>query len=173
MKKSCQKTSKTASSTLDFPQQVNHESPAPSEPSISTLPVLYHGTTRKAWRKRDEEPSCLYLTSSLEEAERYAQGAGEAEYEDCGRANPIVVKISPSAMRNLLAKSGVSIQPDWGWVDGQEHDARKNGGTFKDSDATWQNSLIKCSSISLDGFHNRFKTLFRDISDPELNSPAP
>lgn len=145
----------------------------PSEPSISNLPVFYHGTTRKAWRKCNEEPACLYLTSSVKEAEHYAQEAGEVEYEDCGRAHPIVVKISPSALRGLLAKPGVEIQPDWGWVEGLEHDARKNGGVFKDSDATWQNSLLKCSSISLGGFQNGFKKLFKDIKEPEVDAPEP
>lgn len=109
----------------------------------------------------------------MKEAELYAQGAGEAEYEDCGRAHPMVVKISPSALRSLLAKPGVELQPDWGWVEGMEHDASKNGGTFNDSDATWQNSLIKCHSVSLEGFKNRFKKLFKDIKEPEANSPAP
>lgn len=162
----------TELSTLDFPQ-ANRDPGDVLEPSISTLPVFYHGTTRKAWRKRDEEPSYLYLTSSMKDAEIYAQEAGEAEYEDCGRAHPMVVKISPSALRGLLTKPGVELQPDWGWVEGLEHDARKNGGTFKDSDATWQNSLVRCSSVSLEGFQNRFKKLFDDVKEPKLDSPAP
>ncbi|MDT8924622.1 hypothetical protein RBE51_17585 [Pseudomonas taiwanensis] len=155
------------------PREASAESADRLGLSISALPVLYHGTTRKAWRKSDEEPSYLYLTSSLKEAEHYAQDAGEAEYEDCGRAHPIVVKISPSELRCLLAKPGVEIQPDWGWVEGMEHDARKNGGTFKDSDATWQNSLTKCCGICLGGFQNSFKKLFKEIKEPEFESPEP
>jgi hypothetical protein len=146
-----------------------------AENASPALPVFYHGTTRKAWRKRHEDPSYLNLTSSLEDAERYASESGEAEYEDCGRSHPVVMKISPSALELLLTKPGVELQPDWGWVEGQEHDARKGFGTFTDADATWQNSLEKCSGIGIGGFRNKFKKAFELAVDLALEqeSPAP
>jgi hypothetical protein len=148
--------------------------PAP-EPAATTLPVFYHGTTRRAWRKRNEDPSYINLTSSLEDAERYAEETGESEYEDCGRSHPIVMKISPSALELLLTKPGVELQPDWGWVEGQEHASRNGYGTFTDADATWQNSLEKCSGIGIGGFQNKFKKAFELAVDLALEpeSPAP
>jgi hypothetical protein len=142
----------------------------------AALPVFYHGTTRKEWRKRHEDPSYINLSSSLEDAELYASGAGEAEWEDFGNARPIVMKISPSALELLLTKPGVELQPDWGWVEGQEHNAKRNGiGTFTDADATWQNSLEKCSGIGIGGFRNKFKKAFELAVDLALEeeSPAP
>lgn len=139
----------------------------------ATLPVFYHGTTRKEWRKRHEDPSYINLTSSLEDAERYASEAGEAEYEDCGRSHPMVMKISPSALELLLTKPGVELQPDWGWVEGQEHNAKRNGGTFTDADSTWQNSLEKCNGIGIGGFRNKFKKVFEMAVDLTLEPESP
>lgn len=139
----------------------------------ATLPVFYHGTTRRAWRKRHEDPSYINLTSSLEDAERYAEETGESEYEDCGRSHPIVMKISPSALELLLTKPGVELQPDWGWVEGQEHASRNGYGTFTDADATWQNSLEKCSGIGVGGFQNKFKKAFELAVDLALEEEPP
>ncbi|WP_163020504.1 hypothetical protein [Pseudomonas viridiflava] len=68
---------------------------AAKEFTIATLPVLYHGTSRRQWRKRHDEPSYLNLTSSFEDAQRYAEEWAESEFEDYGNCHPMVMRIPP------------------------------------------------------------------------------
>lgn len=146
------------------------KNPTQPEPdsSIAALPVLFHGTTRRQWRKRHGLPSDLYLTSSRTDAERYAEEAGECEFEDFKKAVPIVVQIGPSILKKLLDKPGIELQPDWGWVESQEHEARRNNASFTDADATWSNSLEKCRGVVISGFEDKFKKFFDEVND--LNS---
>lgn len=143
------------------------DSGKPQEASLSViegLPVLYHGTTRKMWRSKPESPSCLYLTSSLEGAEHYATETSESEYEANRRTRIHVVKLTPQALATILQTPGVELQPDWGWVEAQEHDAKRNRGTFTDADSTWQNSLAKCKGLVIAGFQNGHKALFVEVN---------
>jgi hypothetical protein len=130
---------------------------------IEGFPVLYHGTTRKMWRSKPESPSCLYLTTSLEGAERYATETSESEYESNRRTRIHVVRLTPHALAKILQTSGVELQPDWGWVEAQEHDAKRNRGTFTDADCTWQNSLAKCKGLVIAGFDNAHKKHFVEV----------
>ncbi|MBD8615033.1 hypothetical protein IFT69_15135 [Pseudomonas putida] len=141
---------------------------AAKEFTISTLPVLYHGTSRRQWRKRHDEPSYLNLTSSFEDAQRYAEEWAESEFEDYGNCHPMVMRISPAAIENLLNRPGVKLEPDWGWVEGQEHDAKKNSGFFTGADATWQNSLARCHGLGIQGFRDKFKKAFWNVDDSTL-----
>lgn len=147
-------------------------SPSPegiaSEITPSDLPLLYHGTTRRQWREKHENPSYLNLTCSLSDAQQYADEWVESETDDYGDCHPIVVRISPTALIKLLKKPGVTLEPDWGWVEGQEHDAKKNGGAFTDADATWKNSLAKCNGLGIQGFQDKFKMAFWNVSETTL-----
>jgi hypothetical protein len=115
------------------------------------------------WRSKPESPSCLYLTSSLEGVERYAIETSESEYEANRRTRIHVVKLTPQALAKILQTPGVELQPDWGWVETQEHDAKRNRGTFTDADCTWHNSLAKCKGLVIAGFQNGHKALFVEV----------
>jgi hypothetical protein len=127
------------------------------------MPMLYHGTTRNMWRSKHESPSCLYLTTSLEGAERYATETSESEYESNRRTRIQVLRLTPHALARILQTPGVELQPDWGWVEAQEHDAKHNRGTFNDADCTWQNSLAQCKGLVISGFDNAHKKHFVDV----------
>ena len=133
--------------------------------TLDNLPTLYHGTTRRQWRKRHGEPSYLNLTSSRVDAENYASEWYESETDDFGNCHPMVVQIEPKALVKLLKRPGVQLQPDWGWVEGQEHDAKKNGGVFVEADATWQNSFSKCHAVGIAGFEDKFKKSFEVVQE--------
>ena len=38
---------------------------------------VYHGTTRREWKQRYDEPTFLYVTTDFDEAQRYADHASE------------------------------------------------------------------------------------------------
>lgn len=137
---------------------------------MTTLPVLYHGTTKRKWRERHDDPSYLNLTSNFDDAMNYADEWVESELEEFGGCKPIVVKIEPESLLAMLKKSGVKLEPDWGWVEGQEHDAKRNGGKFSEGDATWQNSLAKCKGLGVSGFENKFKKEFFCICNDKYNA---
>lgn len=139
-----------------------------NEITPSDLPLLYHGTTRRQWREKHTEPSYLNLTSSLSDAQLYADEWVESETDDYGDCQPIVVRISPTALAKLLKKPGVSLEPDWGWVEGQKHDAKRNGGAFTNADATWQKSLERCNGLGIQGFQEKFKIAFWNVSETTL-----
>lgn len=141
---------------------------SPSEITPTPLPVLYHGTTRRQWRQLHCEPSYLNLTSSLTDAKKYADEWKESEIDDFGDCQPMVVQIGPGALSKMLQKPGVKLEPDWGWVEGQEYDARRNGGSFTEDDATWQNSLEKCNGVGISGFQAKFKKAFWNVDDSTL-----
>jgi len=135
---------------------------------FAALPVLYHGTTKRQWRTRHGDSSYLNLTSNLQDARNYADEWAESEIDDYGNCHPMVVQISPTALVKMLQKPGVTLEPDWGWVEGQEHDAKRNGGAFAEGDATWQNSLEKCSGLGISGFQDKFKKAFWNVDETTL-----
>ena len=136
-----------------------------SIPSLShELPILYHGTTASNWKSTYSEPSTLYLTSSRHDADLYAQEAVEAEYDENPSAKIKVLAIHPDHLRKLLDEGVISLDPDWGWVEAQEHEAARNGGTFVETDATWAKSLKACGSLAISGFIDSHKRFFKALA---------
>lgn len=127
------------------------------------LPILFHGTTARSWRATHDDPSMLYLTVSRSDAELYAQETYEAEYDENPRGKTKVFAISPDRLKALLEHTEVTLVPDWGWVEAQEHEAARNGGTFVEADATWDKSLKACGSLALSGFIDSHKRFFKAL----------
>lgn len=104
--------------------------------------VLYHGTTEKAWRKRHNGRSTLYLCDSIAEAQKYADEASENDL-----TKPIVLRISLVDIGDDFDKL-----PDDGWL------AAK--------DADWKRSLKEVGSFAVSGdiekMKRRFKVVWRD-----------
>jgi hypothetical protein len=132
---------------------------------LDDLPILYHGTTAKSWRTTHTESSTLYVTLTLSDAELYAQETFESEYEENPRGKAKVFAIQPDRLKRLLSSEGVTLEPDWGWVEAQQHEAKRNGGTFTEADATWEKSLKACGSIAISGFIDAHKPLFKALTE--------
>lgn len=100
---------------------------------------LYHGTSKHAWNNTG---NILYITSSLQDATNYASEAAMIDEEEGRPVEPIIILIPTEMPEHII------LEPDWGWVDGLEHDA--NGAAFKTP--SWEDSLEKCHGICLNGF---------------------
>lgn len=128
--------------------------------------LVYHGTTKASWAK--SEAGTLYLTSSLEEAKKYAEGCGESEWDDdihvAGVREPalIVLAFNLSDLTALAASNPIQLDPDWGWVEGLEHDLKANGKKLE-SHPTWEDSLEHVGSFCIEGFDPKFKVLAKEV----------
>jgi hypothetical protein len=98
----------------------------------------------------------IYLTTNPRDALNYAEEAGIGEYcrnEEDGvdeMPEPVVVTIPGSALVQLVLSNSLRIDPDWGWLDGLESDARNRGEEFREPD--WIESLDGCQAIHVAGF---------------------
>lgn len=122
---------------------------------------LYHGTTNSLWNNSDQSISTLYLTKSCKDAEIYAENGFIYEYEDNPRVKMAILKISPRALSELLRQEGVELDPDWGWVDAQENEAKYFGREFHVDNITWRDSFNACGCVSIAGFKDEHKKYFK------------
>lgn len=121
------------------------------------LPVMYHGTTRRRWNSKGNGVTTLYLTSNRKDAVSYADESASNEAYDHKKVEGVVVEFQPEVLQKLVADRLVELDPDWGWVDGQEAEARNAGKSF--SEPSWQASLAACYGICLSGFKDEYKSL--------------
>jgi hypothetical protein len=107
---------------------------------------LYHGTTQFLWEK--DGGDLLYLTSSADEAARYAHSAGEQEYyerygfTEGGDESVIRHIIVEFRLGDLLDDSSLTLHPDYGW----------EGATD-----SWEDSLKAVGSLAIEGIESAHK----------------
>lgn len=124
--------------------------------------TFYHGTTRKMWEAAaDVESGGLFVPTNLEDALNYADEAAIREAcdnEESGlndiRPDAVIVSLPGEELVKLLDATGkrpsLEIEPDWGWVDGQEGLARHEGRQFEMPG--WKESIAACGGLLLSGF---------------------
>lgn len=142
--------------------------------------TFYHGTTRKLWESAaDVEHGGLFVTTNLKDALSYADEAAIREAydnEECGldgvRPDAVVVSLPGADLVKLLDATGerpaLEIEPDWGWVDGQESLAKHEGRQFEMP--CWQDSLAACGGFLLSGFTEADKRGFTVTPYAEMES---
>jgi hypothetical protein len=147
-----------------------------AETAFSGLGIdfLYHGTTRASWEAEGRGP--LYLTSSRAEAWSYANEAGEAEWDDevhdeQHQPENVVAAFQADQILRMLAAGGIELNPDWGWVDGQNADECKTK-TAPTHDFSWFESLSKVGSFCVAGFGPEHKDAAQLLTDEDQEPSA-
>ena len=142
--------------------------------------TFYHGTTRKMWETAaDVDHGGLFITPNLKDALSYADEAAIREAydnEESGlddvRPDAVVVSLSGAELVKLLDATAVrpalEIEPDWGWVDGQESLAKHEGRQFETPG--WQESMAACGGLLLSGFMEADKRGFSVTAYAEMES---
>lgn len=127
--------------------------------SMLDVSALFHGTTKNNWMKGREGQSTLYLTRSRRDAENYAEETSESEWEEDHTPVQVIAAIGGHQLQTLAEMPGVEIHPDWGWVEGMEHENSQEGVDSK-REYTWQESFNACGCVSISGFTDEHKGLF-------------
>lgn len=134
------------------------------------MKTLYHGTTAARWAEPEADGAPLYLVNSYSEAEHYATEAGEAEWdedvhEEGGNMPKVIVLAFPmDEIKALAAAGAVQLEPDWGWVQSEEHEAKIAKEKFVTPG--WEESMAKVGSIAVAGFQEDHKKLGSIVEGP-------
>lgn len=141
--------------------------------------TFYHGTTRKLWEATADVDGGLFVTTQVDDALRYADDAAIREAyanEESGldnvRSEAVVVSLPGAELVKLLdataARPALEIEPDWGWVDGQESWAKHEGRQFETP--SWRESIAACGGLLLSGFIDADKRGFSVTAYAEMEN---
>lgn len=118
--------------------------------------VVYHGTTQGAW-DGNQNAGTMFFTSNREDAVGYAGEAAKREET----STPIVVVFQMDDLTGL-EDHGAELQPDWGWIEGEEQAAG--------SVPTWIESFQNVGSFCIEPFKHEYKCL-GEITDADIIDP--
>lgn len=147
-----------AESGTDMIRKPHHAINATPLDENDTMPdIVYHGTTLAGW-EHDAGDGTMFFTSNREDAQNYAEEAAVAEHYRNGSESdeldasvkPIIVSFKLEDLKKLEGR-GAELQPDWGWLDGQQH---AEGDT-----PTWVESFQHVGSFCIAPFKHEFKAL--------------
>jgi hypothetical protein len=110
--------------------------------------LLFHGTSRRWWRQR-QEPGVLYLASTLENALDYAFHTAASDEADGHAPQPIVLSV------RLEDLKGLRRLPD---------DAAIRAGKLPES-AGWKDTLRDVGSMAVLGPIEKYKRFFHVAVD--------
>lgn len=113
--------------------------------------LLFHGTSRRAWRKRYPKPGVLYMVRDPQEALSYAFQTAEYDETEGHAPEPIVLSVQLDDLK------GLRRLPD---------DAAIRSGELPES-ATWKDTLRAVGSIAVFGPIDKYKRFFHVIAVEE------
>ncbi len=111
--------------------------------------LLFHGTSRRSWRKRHVKPGILYLASQPENALQYAYDTAAYDEEEGYVPEPIVLSVQLDALK------GLRRLPD---------DAAIRSGELPES-ATWKDTRRVVGSMAVLGSIDKYTGFFRLVLD--------
>lgn len=113
--------------------------------NISGDEILYHGTSKNAWKRKHEGETTLYLTRDLTDAQMYAYEMAGGEELDGLKPEPVVCSITLKELKKL---TGITLGPDW--VDHK----------VKETD-TWKDTFETYGTLSVHGNIEQNKNKFK------------